>query len=314
MTGVQAQQLGFAAALAAALLGTRDLVRARRAGVGARRDSPVTTTSFPRRWVSAIACRYDSSPMGRRLAAKLWSAQIEVAPARWRCVQLALALPVATWLIAFGMATVPAAVTGLSITRTGARLVLWVLRGRARTALEAAAPLMARALSTELAAWGSGAQAIGGASRRCTSAPTLVRLLDLAGARVALGGDAATSLRRALDQAHPRLAPTSPPAVVAAVFALYRHDAAATATSLDHLAAAMDAVQSARRDAAAAVGEVRMSAVAVPLIAAATGALLLSSDPAALAAALSLPLLPVLAVAVLVVAVASGLARRLATP
>jgi len=139
-------------------------------------------------------------------------------------------------------------------------------------------------------------------------------IVSLFAARVALGGDASTSLHRALAQVEPRLTPTSPAVVVAAVFALYRHDAAATAASLDHLAAALEAERSARRDAAAAVGEVRMSAITVPVIAAATGALLLSSDQAALAAALSFPLLPMLAAAVVIVVLAALAARRLATP
>ena len=314
MTAVQPQQLAVAAMLAAVVLGGRELVRARRADAGAPRESPAPTSSFPRRIVSAIACRYDSSSMGRRLAATLWSAQIDLTPTRWRCLQLALALPVATWLIAFGMGTVAADLAGISMTRTGGRLVLRLLRSRARHALDTAAPQLARALATELAAWGSGAQAIAGALRRCTSTPALARALELAAARVALGGDASTSLHRALAQVEPRLTPTSPAVVVAAVFALYRHDAAATAASLDHLAAALEAERSARRDAAAAAGEVRMSAIAVPVIAAATGALLLSSDPAALAAALSFPLLPMLAAAAVIVVLAAVAARRLATP
>jgi hypothetical protein len=61
----------------------------------------------------------------------------------------------------------------------------------------------------------------------------------------------------------------------------------------------------------AAVAEVRMSAVAVPLIAAATLAMLLATDPPALVAALSLPLLPMLAVAAVVVVFASLGVRKL---
>jgi Flp pilus assembly protein TadB len=259
----------------------------------------------------AAAAHYDTAPAGRRLAAKLWAAQIDAPPSAWRCVQLALALPAGMFLLAAGMGGVAAAMAAISISRAGGRAVLWARRHRGRAAIEAAAPSMARALSTELAAWGSATQALVAATPRCASSPAATRVLELAAARVALGGDAALSLRRALVQLDPRLPGTSSAAIVSAIFALHHYDAAATATALDSLATAIEDDRAVRREARAGVAEQRMSAVAVPAIAAATGAMLLASDPAALAAALSMPLLPLLLAAVVVVVLAALVTRRL---
>jgi Flp pilus assembly protein TadB len=99
---------------------------------------------------------------------------------------------------------------------------------------------------------------------------------------------------------------------VVAVFALHRHDAAATASALDRLARALEEEGAARREARGLLADVRMSATAVPAIAGATLAMLLATDPPALAAALTPPLLPLLAGAVVIVACASFGVRRLA--
>jgi hypothetical protein len=139
----------------------------------------------------------------------------------------------------------------------------------------------------------------------------VARVLQGAAARVLLGGDAASSLQRAMADVVPNRPGTSAASRVAAVFALYRHDAAATAGALERLASAQEDQAALRSDMRAAVAEVRMSAVAVPLIAAATLAMLLATDPPALVAALSLPLLPMLAVAAVVVVFASLGVRKL---
>lgn len=275
-----------------------------RSGDGGRNPLPCQV-------ISCVAGRYDTSSPGRRLAAHLWRAQINLSPSAWRCAQLFMTFPAATVLVALGANGPTVPLLAFSIVRSGSRALLWIRRHALRHALDAAAATIGRALATELAAWGSGSAAIAAGSRRCRSCPVAARVLDLAAARVAFGGDPATSLRRALKQVEPRLRDTSPTLTVAAIFALHHADASAIATSLDRLAAALDDDRAVRREAHAAMGEVRMSAIAVPVIAAVTAAMMLSADPPALAAALSWPLFPLLIGAVVVVVAASLAARRL---
>jgi len=315
MTAVSAHALGLVAACSAVATGVRGI-----ASQGHRRDgliadaAPPEEVGDPSRLHGAIrrlGRRYDVSIFGRRLEPQLWAAQLELSPAGWRCAQLLVAVPLGTVLAAAGASGAVAATAALSMTRAGGRLVLWLCRRRSRDAIAAASPLIARSLATELAAWGSGTQAVLGASARCRGVPAARRVTDLAAARVALGAEPAPSLQRALDQVEPGLGNDSPAAAVVSVFALYRYDAAATANALDRLAAAIEDERTVRREARAAVGEVRMSSVAVPAIAAATGGMLLSADPPAFTAALSLPLFPLLLGAVVIVVAAAVAARRL---
>ena len=254
---------------------------------------------------------YDRSVPGRRLDTQLWAAQIDLSPSGWRCAQLLVAIPLTTTLLAIGAAPVLAVTASLSLSRLGGRLLCWLLRGRSRQAIAASAPALARALATELAAWGSGTHAVLGAGGRCREVRAVDRVMQLAAARVALGAEPGPALARALAQAEPDLPAGSPFATVIAIFGMYRYDTAATAVALDRLAAAIEDDGAVRREARAAVGEVRMSALAVPAIAAATLGVLLSTDPPALAATLSFPLLPLLGIAALVVAIAAFAARRL---
>jgi Flp pilus assembly protein TadB len=237
-----------------------------------------------------------------------------MSPSAWRCAQVLVAAPIATVLAALGIDALPALASASTVTRLGGAMLLRFRAAAASRALDRATPALARALATELVAWGSGAQAITGAASRCTPGdgePMASRVLQAAAARVLLGGDASSSLQRSMADAVPELPSTSGAARLAAVFALHRHDATATASALDRLAAALEEEAAVRSDVDAAVAEVRMSAVAVPLIAAATLAMLLATDPPALAAALTPPLLPLLALAAVVVACASLGVRRL---
>ncbi|HEV7677295.1 MAG TPA: type II secretion system F family protein [Candidatus Dormibacteraeota bacterium] len=232
----------------------------------------------------------------------------------WRCGQLLVMVPAATVLIAAGTGATGALLTAASAVRGGGSLILRLRRGSSRTALDAAAPTLARSLATELAMWGSGVRSVVGASSRCSrsgTSPMSAWILERAATRVVLGGDASVALRRAIDDAVPDLPGTSAAARVAAVFALHGNDAAATAAALERLAAALDEDADVRRQARAAAGEVRISAVAVPCLSAATLAMLLASDPPALAAALSMPLLPLLAAAAVVVTAAAVGTHRL---
>jgi Flp pilus assembly protein TadB len=225
--------------------------------------------------------------------------------------QLLVAGVVLALLVGLGVSPLAA----LSMTASGVRVGLAAVRrirgARARRAVDAAAPEIARALATELAMWGNGARAI--VSARCESR-VAARVLSGASARVVLGGDAPSSLQRALLDVAPDLHPTSAAARLSAVFALHRCDSAATAASLSRLADALESDAAAHDDVRAASAEVRMSAIAVPLLAAATLAMLLGTDPAALLAALSLPVLPIVGVCIAVVACASLAVRRLVAP
>lgn len=293
--------------LAALLLAVRDLRHERRSHGG---------SAVSLRLVHRLAAAYDASRPGRRLAERLWRAQIHLSPSRWRAAQALLTLPLGTTLIAFGVDAVPAFASASTVLRIASVLLLWSRRHAAGHAVDSAAPLIARSLATELAAWGNGGQAVMGAASRCRDGapPAAARVLQAAAARVLLGGEAAASLRGAMDDAVQRSENRAPAARVAAVFALHRHDAVATAAALERLAAALEAQAALHSDVRAAVAEVRMSAIAVPVIAAATLIMLLATDQAALVAALSPPLLPVLAVAAVLVTIASLGVRRLTAP
>ena len=295
--GIPSHAPALVCACGAVVLGVRQLARSLRASAASQ------ARGFGR--------RYDSSRFGRRLETRLWAAQIRMSPAGWRSGQLLLVVSVATTLVAAGIGGIAAATGAFSLVRIGGRMVLRARRRRGRDALDAAVPHIARSLATELSAWGSGTLAVSGAARRCADTPAASRLLDIAAARVALGGEPGPSLRRALDQVEPGLPSRSPAGILPAILGLHRVDAAAAAASLDRLAAALDDDRAVRREARARVGEVRMSAIAVPLIAAVSGAMLLSSDPPALAASLSFPLFPVLLCLIVVIVGAAALARRL---
>ncbi|HXA27256.1 MAG TPA: hypothetical protein VN193_00775 [Candidatus Angelobacter sp.] len=260
-----------------------------------------------------VAAFFDRSRPGRRLSVRLWRAQVHMSPSSWRCAQVLVAVPIATVLAAVSVGAMPAIAIASTVVRVGSGLLLRVRRCAASTALNRVAPALARALATELAASGSGAQAIAGAASRIAvgGAPMASHILQAAAARVVLGGDAASSLQRSIEDAVPDLRATSAGARVGAVFALHRHDAAATASALDRLAAALEEQATLRSDVHAAFAEVRMSAAAVPLIAGACLAMLLASDPPAMLAALSPPLLPLLAIAAVVVMGTSLGVRRL---
>src|SRR5207245_51135 len=131
----------------------------------------------------------------RRLGARLWRAQVRMPASAWRCAQALLAVPIATVLGALGLDAIPALASASTVARIGGATLLWLRRGAASVALESATPALARALATELAAWGSGAQAIAGAASRCAAGgePMASRVLQAAAARVMLGGDASSS-------------------------------------------------------------------------------------------------------------------------
>jgi hypothetical protein len=279
-------------------------------------DKPAPDAAGGARLATRLARRYDRSSFGNRLASRLWSAQLFFTPAAWRAAQFFVAVPLATLLLAAGAQPGTAVGVAISLVRAGGSLLLWLRRGRVRDAIDWVAPLMARALATQLSTWGSGGLAVARAADRCRTSPSpgaraVTRLLDIATLRVALGGEAGDGLQRSVQDASPRPSGMSAAAVVADIFALYRHDAAATASALERLARALEDDRAVRREARAAVGDVRTSAVAVPAVAAATGVLLLTADPPALAAALTTPLLPLLAVAAALVCIAVVGVRRL---
>jgi hypothetical protein len=307
------QALGLAVSLAALVHGVGSL----RTWRGLRRQSDGAQQSLLRRRLGWLGGIYDRSAAGRRVQRRLWAAQLTLGPSGWRCAQLLLALPLATVLLGAGLDLLPSMALSLSSSRTGGAVLLWLLRHRARAALDAAAPTMARALATELAAWASGPTAVTAAAARLAGGEPQARMgryvLERAAARVLLGAGPAEALCCSLEEAVPGLAPTSPAAMIATVFALYRHDATGTADALDRLATAVDEDAAVRGQARAAVGEVRTSAVAVPAIAAVTGAVMLASDPPALAAALTPPLLPLLAAACAVIVIAVVAVRRMLT-
>src|SRR5258707_15741820 len=104
--------LALACLLTALVLGTLDL-RARN----------LAATTPPNR-LRRIASLYDRSPMGKRLAARLWRAQVRMSPSSWRLAQCLLAVPAATTLMAFSVPGVPGTLTAASIARAGGAVFL----------------------------------------------------------------------------------------------------------------------------------------------------------------------------------------------
>jgi hypothetical protein len=266
--------------------------------------------------VSRLAARYDRSASAERLAQRLWLAQVGMTPATWRCAQLLMAVPVATTLIGCGASSLVALGVAYSLSRTGGAALLWARRHRSAAAIEAGTPWLARTLAAELTEWGNGVQAVMRAARRGALSPLGAarapsRVLEVAAVDTLLGGDASAALRRALQSgvSQPSRVPSA--ATVIEVFSLHHHSSASTAAALTQLAGALEEEGDARRQAQAALGDVRMSTVAVPAIAAATGAILLSSDPPALAAALNPPLFYLLLGAMAVVAITVLGTRRM---
>ena len=280
--------------------------------LASRPRCPVFAPAQPGR-LARIASRYDRSRGGERLAVRLWRAQLDITPSRWRCGQASLAMPTFTLLLGFGASPLTGAGLAMTAVRFASSAALLALRKRAPRALDAAAPSIARRLATELAASANGNAALLAAARRSGAPDSRVAawILDRTAARVVLGGGATTSLRDAMDQAVGKLRTHSPAGRVAAIFALHHRHVAACADALQRMARGLEDDASTRREIRATVSEVRMSALAVPLVALATALLLFTSDPAALVAALSPPLLPFLAVAVLVVVAAVLSVRRL---
>ncbi len=51
---------------------------------------------------------YDRSRPGRRVAERLWRAQVHMSPSAWRCAQVLVAVPIATLLTPLGVDVLPA--------------------------------------------------------------------------------------------------------------------------------------------------------------------------------------------------------------
>jgi Flp pilus assembly protein TadB len=280
---------------------------------GSGRSSPAPRG---RGTVRRLARRYDHSEPGRSLATRLWLAQIHLTPSEWRTAQILVGAPLCTVLLATGVPEWTAVSAAISVPRVAGAMVLRARRGASRASLDRGVPLLARALSTELAISGAGGQALVSAVARCRRSPSpsaqvVGHLVDSAAARVVLGAHPADALRRAFDELAPRCPAGSPAALAVGVFGLHPHDAGATAEALEILASTVEHEQALHREVRAAVADARMSAIAVPCIAAATGAMVLATNPAALVAALSMPLLPILAAALVAVSLASIGVRRL---
>src|SRR5258707_2928942 len=86
--------LARAAALTC-LLGSIVLTLQRRPPEPHRQDEHRTLT-WP---IRSLLRRYDRSAAGRRIAARLWQAQIDMEPSSWRGAQALVALPAATLLV-----------------------------------------------------------------------------------------------------------------------------------------------------------------------------------------------------------------------
>lgn len=304
LVALAGQAAGGTLLASAALDGIAVINGRRRTGVFAR----------ARASVARLATRYNTSHAGRRLADGLDAASILVTPARWRAGQL-VALPPLIALVA--LAGVPVgwgfAVASLAV-RVGARVYLRARRDRRDDELVDAAAILARHLATELASGSTAAEAIASParSRDVSAERRLEALLSAASARSAAGDAIAPALYGAVAEL-PAGRGRDALALLATELELVVERGCGTAV-LTRLASGIEERRQTVAEVRAASAEIRMATLAIPSMAAGVALLLVLSDHAVAAAALS----PVGAVVgVCLGGVATGavvVARRLTSP
>ena len=256
-----------------------------------------------------LATWYGRTRAGRRLEARLRRAMIETTPGRWRAGQLLLALPaVAALAVVLGPA--PGIGLGVGSVRAASRLLLHARGDRRASALQLAAPDLARCLGAEISAGVSAEEALATVSEVApASRPALRPLLAEAVLCVAAGDSAGAALTAAL-ATEPEAAGEGLAAVAALLSIQGR--AGGDPAAFERVARALEATRATREDANAVTAEARMAAVAVPALAGALGATLLVTQPAIAGGVQSAPAAVVLAGCVLTAVVAAAVARWLA--
>lgn len=259
-----------------------------------------------------LSSKYDRSRRGRRLSVRLDSARIDLAPSQWRTAQALIAVPVV--VAAAGLVASPwlALSGGLGVIRVGGRLILRVRRPRRDRAILEAAPQLARSLAAELSASTTPASALAAVARPCDGLRINRELAEAAVQRIGLGESPAT----ALDCAVRGLVGTTKSPGADAVRLVARHFVLHTQSggdvgALRRLADALDAERRVHDSARASTTELRVAAMAVPVLTALVTTVLAVGDPGVAMALMSVPELFILTVCVTVAVAGVVGVRRL---
>ena len=243
----------------------------------------------------AAAGWYDRSRSGRRLAVRLEAAALPLGPARWRAAQALLLPPAAIWGWTFTGSLLGGVSLASLLLRTGGATLLRVRRHRRDALLEDAAIVIARHLATELGAGAAPSEVVNGmrGSSALESRPVARLLVARLAARLNTGQPLADALS-VIATAEPPGAGQASLALLATVSELATAGGAGT-VPLIRFAEGMEARREATTAARAVVAEVRMTAVAIPVLGVVVGVMLATAEPSMATAAFSLPLLPVVA-------------------
>ena len=251
---------------------------------GTRAPTGPGTFASAARW----ACRrYDASPPGRGLAARLDSASIRTSPAQWRGAQIAAFVAMSV-LVDMAIGSVAwAASIALSSVRIGGRLLLRSRRRHRDDDLCAVAAALARHLATELGSGATPSEALASvaATADARSGPRLSALLAAVELRTAVGQTATIALHHAVDDL-----PPGPGHDVLAILAtdleLVVERGCGTAV-LTRLANGIDERRHTIAEVRAVTAEIRMAALAIPSLAILCATGLVAVDPAVGTAAVS---------------------------
>lgn len=261
----------------------------------------------------ALARAYNGFPSTARLSRRLHAAAFTIDPAGFRAAQVMIALPTAVMLTVL-TGSVLAGVGLASLTvRIGGAALLRQRRDRRQSLLEDLTATLAQSLSTELASGASPEDTLSAArGQRHRGKLPGADVLDHALARIRVGDSAAQGLRSAAE-AEKSGAGAAWLALLATTLELVVARGAGT-SPLTRLATAIQAGRQSRNDVSAALAEARMAAGAVPALTVAMAAMLIFTSPTAGAAALSLPVAPVIALAAGIALAATALTRRMTAP
>jgi hypothetical protein len=259
----------------------------------------------------SVATWYDRSRQGQRLGTRLKAAAIELPPSRWRANQALLIPPCALWAWTFTGSVVAGLSLASLFVRGGGAALLRMRRHRRDTRLEEAAVLIARHLATELGAGASPGDVCAAlkANSALEARPVAAELTAATAARVSTGEPMSVVLA-SVARAEPSGAGRAALLRLATLVELATAGGAGT-LPLARFAAGVEAHREATAAARAVVAEVRMAAVAIPVLSCLVALTLATAEPSITAAALSLPLLPVLAACSAVCAAGAVLVRRL---
>ena len=258
----------------------------------------------------ALAQAYNGLPGTARLRRRLDAAAFTLDPASFRAAQSMIAVPTALLLTVLTGSVLGAIGLASLIVRIGGAALLRQRRDRRQSLVEDFTARLAQSLSTELASGASPEDTLSSirGETHWDKQPG-AEVLDHALARIRVGDSAAQGLRSAAG-AEDHGAGASWLALLATTLELVVARGAGTAP-LTCLATAIQAARQSRSDVSAVLAEARMAAGAVPALTVAMGVVLIATSPAAGAAALSLPIAPVIALAAGIALGATVLVRRM---